>query len=107
VPEIPVKDINEAAPYYERKLAFTLNWGGEEWGWPASHTDTAGPSGKLEVSNAIGNVGPVLTWLNLGSKQDADDLYRRWSTTEAKLISAPSRRLGFARVHRGRSGWQI
>jgi hypothetical protein len=27
--------------------------------------------------------------LNLRSKEEVDDLYRRWCTTEAKLISAP------------------
>ena len=32
VPEIPVKDINEAAAYYESNLGFTLDWGGEELG---------------------------------------------------------------------------
>ena len=32
VPEIPVKDINEAAAYYASNLGFTLDWGGEELG---------------------------------------------------------------------------
>ena len=32
VPEIPVRDINEAAAYYQDKLGFTLDWGGEELG---------------------------------------------------------------------------
>ena len=32
VPEIPVRDINEAAAYYENNLGFTLDWGGEELG---------------------------------------------------------------------------
>jgi hypothetical protein len=32
VPEIPVRDINEAAAYYENSLGFTVDWGGEERG---------------------------------------------------------------------------
>ena len=32
VPEIPVKDINEAAAYYASNLGFTLDWGGVELG---------------------------------------------------------------------------
>jgi catechol 2,3-dioxygenase-like lactoylglutathione lyase family enzyme len=32
VPEIPVRDINEAVAYYESNLGFTLDWGGEEVG---------------------------------------------------------------------------
>ena len=32
VPEIPVRDINKAAAYYQRNLGFTLDWGGEELG---------------------------------------------------------------------------
>ena len=36
-----------------------------------------------------GNVGPVLIWLNLESKEEVDDLYRLWSIRKAKLISAP------------------
>jgi len=33
VPEIPVRDINEAAAYYESNLGFTVDWGGEELGF--------------------------------------------------------------------------
>ncbi len=38
VPEIPVRNVNKAAAYYQRNLGFTLDWGGEggmgagEWG---------------------------------------------------------------------------
>lgn len=34
VPEIPVRDINEAAAYYENNLGFTVDWGGEELAEP-------------------------------------------------------------------------
>lgn len=42
-----------------------------------------------EYRKEHGNVGPVLTWLNLESKEEVDDLYRLWSTCKAKLLSAP------------------
>jgi predicted lactoylglutathione lyase len=90
VPEIPVKDINEAAAYYESHLGFTVDWGGEELGLAGisqGHCRMFLASSEYRKEN--GNVGPVLTWLNLDSKEDVDDLYRLWSTRNAKLISAP------------------
>ena len=42
-----------------------------------------------EYRKEYGNAGPTLTWLNLESKEEVDDLYRLWSTSKAKLISAP------------------
>lgn len=36
-----------------------------------------------------GNVGPVMIWLNLSSKDEVNDLYRLWSSSKAKLISEP------------------
>ena len=36
-----------------------------------------------------GNVGPTLTWLNLSSKEQVDDLFRQWSANKAKLMSMP------------------
>jgi predicted lactoylglutathione lyase len=35
------------------------------------------------------NHGPVLIWLNLKSKDEVNDLFRLWSSSEAKLISEP------------------
>ena len=90
VPEIPVRDIKEAAAYYESNLGFTLDWADEELG-------LAGISkGKCRMflansdfRKAYGNIGPVLTWLNLESKEEVDELYQLWSDSKAKLISAP------------------
>jgi predicted lactoylglutathione lyase len=30
-----------------------------------------------------------LIWLNLGSKEEVDELYRAWSSSNAKLMSPP------------------
>ena len=90
VPEIPVRDINEAVVYYETKLGFMLDWGGEELGLAGVSN---GSCRMFLASSAYrkerGNVGPVLTWLNLESKEEVDELFRLWSRSEAKLISEP------------------
>jgi hypothetical protein len=35
VPEIPVRDINDAVLYYQESLGFTLDWGSQELGLAA------------------------------------------------------------------------
>ncbi len=60
----------------------------------------AGPPFRKER----GNVAPVLTWLNLSSKAEVDDLYQAWRATNAILLSAPeSKPPGPSRIHRRRS----
>jgi predicted lactoylglutathione lyase len=91
VPEIPVSDINEAAAYYENQLGFTLDWSDEELGLAGISKGNC----RMFLANAdyrkgYGNAGPVLIWLNLDSKENVDDLYRQWSESETKLISAPA-----------------
>src|SRR5215208_474181 len=90
VPEIPVRDINEAAAYYEKHLGFTVDWGGEELGLAGISKGNcrmflADPAYRKQR----GNVAPVLIWLNLKSKDEVDDLYRLWSSSKAQLISEP------------------
>jgi uncharacterized glyoxalase superfamily protein PhnB len=90
VPEIPVRDIKEAAAYYESNFGFTVDWGGEELGLAGISKGNC----RLFLANSnyrkqCGNSGPVLTWLNLDSKEEVDDLYRQWNDRKAKLLSAP------------------
>jgi len=90
VPEIPVRDIKEAVAYYERHLGFSVDWFEEQLGLAGISRDHC----RMFLSNsefrkAYGNVGPVLTWLNLSSKAEVDDLYRVWSAGNARLLSAP------------------
>ena len=90
VPEIPVKNIAKAVAYYQKNFGFSLDWGGAEIG-------LAGISrGKCRIFLAdqehrkeCGNRGPALTWLNLESKQQVDQLYRAWNASKAKLMSEP------------------
>jgi predicted lactoylglutathione lyase len=90
VPEIPVKDINKAAAYYQRSLGFTLDWGDEDVGLAGiSKGECRMFLANQEFRKGYGNVGPILTWLNLESKEEVDELYRVWSASDAKLMSAP------------------
>jgi predicted lactoylglutathione lyase len=90
VPEIPVRDINTAAAYYQRNLGFTLDWGGDDRGLAGISKGNC----RMFLANQqhrkeYGNVGPTLTWLNVDSKEGVDELYRMWSASNAKLMSAP------------------
>lgn len=90
VPEIPVGDIKEAAAYYENNLGFTVDWSGEELGLAGiSKGDCRMFLANSDFRKQCGNVGPVLIWLNLNSKDEVNDLHRLWSSSNAMLISEP------------------
>ena len=90
VPEIPVSDLTAATAYYRDCLGFSLDWVAADIDLAGISRDhcrlfLAGPSFR----NERGNVGPVLTWLNLGGKAEVDDLHQAWHATSAILLSAP------------------
>lgn len=90
VPEIPVSDITAATTYYRDNLSFTLDWLAADIALAGISRDhcrlfLAGPLFREER----GNVAPVLTWLNLSSKAEVDDLHEAWRATNAVLLSAP------------------
>jgi predicted lactoylglutathione lyase len=90
VPEIPVRDIGTATAYYQNNLGFTLDWGDEELGLAGiSKGNCRMFLANQQFRKHHGNVGPTLTWLNLESRDDVDELYRVWSASDAKLMSAP------------------
>src|SRR2546428_6715458 len=90
VPEIPVREINDAVLYYQDSLGFTLDWGGQELGLAGiSKGNCRMFLANREHRQEYGNVGPTLTWLNLESKQAVDELYRAWTVSKAKLMSTP------------------
>ncbi len=90
VPEIPVRDIETAAAYYQGNLGFTLDWGGGEHGLAGiSRGDCRMFLASPDFRKGYGNVGPTLTWLNLDSTDEVDELYRAWSASNARLVSAP------------------
>ena len=90
VPEIPVSDITAATAYYRDNLSFSPDWVAADIALAGISRDNcrlflAGPKFRKER----GNVGPVLTWLNLSSKAEVDDLHHAWRATNAILLSAP------------------
>jgi len=90
VPEIPVSDVTAAAKYYRENLRFNVDWVAEDIALAGISRGEcrlflAGPPFRQER----GNISPVLTWLNLNSKTDVDDLHRAWRATNAILPSAP------------------
>jgi len=90
VPEIPVSDIANATAYYQNSLGFNLDWTVDELGLAGLSKGNC----RMFLANdqfrkGYGNVGPTLTWLNLGSKDEVDELYQVWSASNAKLMSAP------------------
>src|SRR5678816_1899818 len=87
VPEIPVSDITAATAYYRDHLSFTLDWLAADIALAGVSRDDC----RLFLAGAPfraarGNVGPVLTWLNLSSKAEVDDLHRAWRATNAILL---------------------
>ena len=90
VPEIPVRDISIASEYYQQSLGFKIDWGGEDGGIAGISKGHC----RLFLTNPSfrehhGNSGPVLIWLNLNSKEEVNQLYKLWSSTQASIISAP------------------
>ena len=93
VPEIPVRSIDAATAYYQEHLGFTFDWGGEELGLAGISRGSC----RLFLANEryrqeYGNVGPMMIWLNLDSNEEVDELYRAWSSSRARLLSAPESR---------------
>lgn len=90
VPEIPVSDLGAALAYYENNLGFVVDWSDEELGLAGvSRGDCRMFLANSDFRAHHGNVGPVMIWLNLNSKDEVHELYRLWSRTEANLISQP------------------
>ena len=90
VPEIPVSDIATAAAYYETKLGFTLDFGGGDDGLAGiSKGNCRMFLASPDFRKHYGNAAPVLIWLNLGSKEEVDELHELWRSSQARLISKP------------------
>lgn len=91
VPEIPVNNVDTAAGYYKNRLGFNLDWGDEAGGGIAGIS--RGQCRMFLTSHAFrqmyGNLGPVLVWLNLASREEVDDLHHEWSSRRAKIVSLP------------------
>jgi predicted lactoylglutathione lyase len=90
VPEIPVSHIDKAAGYYKNSLGFNLDWGDEAGGIAGISKGQC----RMFITNPAfrqmyGNAGPVLVWLNLGSREEVNELYQVWSRSHARVVSPP------------------
>lgn len=90
IPEIPVSDINAAMAYYEHALGFTVDWRDESLGLAGISKGHC----RMFLANTsyragCGNTGPVMTWLNMGSKDEVDALHKVWQAKSVQVISAP------------------
>ena len=90
VPEIPVTDMNKATAYYENKLGFSIDWGGEEGGIAGiSKGDCRMFLTNTAFREHFRNAPPILIWLNASSKEEVNELYETWSAGGATIISPP------------------
>ena len=93
VPEIPVRNIDDAVLYYRDSLGFTLDWGSQELGLAGiSKGDCRMFLANQEFRQGHHNAAPILIWLNMDSTEEVDELYKAWTLSKAKLISAPERK---------------
>jgi predicted lactoylglutathione lyase len=87
---MPVSDVDVAAAYYESRLGFRKDWGGEAGGI----AQVSRGSCRIFLTNPAfreqhRNAGPVLIWLNLNSRKEVDDLHEAWSRSETRILSKP------------------
>ncbi|MBS1662423.1 MAG: VOC family protein [Bacteroidetes bacterium] len=90
VPEIPVSDLPKALAYYKNNLGFDIDWG-EEGGHIAgiSKGDCRIFLTDAPFRQRYQNISPVLIWFNLNSKEQVDELYTIWNSSQVKIISPP------------------
>ena len=91
VPEIPVSNVEKAAEYYVIVLGFRFDCGNDQGGIGgisrgACRMFLTNPPFRQNYATG----GPVMIWLNLESKEEVDELYRRWQQSGAKIVSQPA-----------------
>ena len=88
VPEIRVKNVAHAAVYYEKCLGFHWDWGAEGIGQVSR-----GGCRIFLTDDAFRGDGadwtPAVTWLNLNSKTEVNELHEVWSRSGAQIVSKP------------------
>src|SRR3569833_858259 len=90
VPEIPVEHVEKAAEYYVKVLGFQLDWGDDSGGIGGiSQGDCRMFLTIASFRESDGTSGPATIWLNLGSRGEVDELYRRWRDAGAKILAEP------------------
>lgn len=90
IPEVPVGDMAAAVAQYTRVLGFTLDWQDEGSGIAGLSRGRT----RLFLTDAsfrerYKNSSPLLLWLNVESKAEVDELFKEWSTANARIIAEP------------------
>ncbi len=90
VPELPVSNVDTAAKYYVDVLGFRFDWGDDEGGIGGISQGAC----RMFLTNApfherYGTGGPAMVWLNVNSRDEVDELYRRWHRAGATIVSPP------------------
>lgn len=90
VPEIPVSNVEKAAEYYVKVLGFRFDWGDDAGGIGGISQGACRmflTNAPFRQHQATGE--QVTVWLNLESKEEVNELYRRWQKAGAKIVSEP------------------
>jgi uncharacterized glyoxalase superfamily protein PhnB len=90
IPEIPVRSVEKSAEYYVNALGFKFDWGDDEGGiGQITQGDSRIFLTNTPFHNSYGTGGPIMIWLNLNSKDEVDELHRRWKEAGAKIVAEP------------------
>ena len=90
IPEVPVRELEKALEYYVKTLGFQVDW----------RDDADGVAGvsqgqcrmfltSSEFRRQNGAEGSLVVWLNLNSRGEVDELFRRWQAAGAKVLAEP------------------
>ncbi|HVW07467.1 MAG TPA: VOC family protein [Bryobacteraceae bacterium] len=90
VPEIPVANVEKAAEYYVKVPGFSFDWGDDAGGIGGISQGDC----RIFLTNAnfrqwYGTGGMATIWLNLSSREEVDNLYRRWREAGATILAEP------------------
>ena len=90
IPEIPVSVLEMALEYYIRALGFQVDWRNEEDGIAGV---SQGACRMFLTSSGFrrgnGAEGSLVVWLNLESRGEVDELFRRWQAAGARILAEP------------------
>lgn len=89
-PEVPVRDLAEALPYYRDRLDFTIDWSDTQLGLAGLSRDDA----RIFLADAayrsgLGNQAPVVLWINLANRGEVDVLHDQWATVGVTIAAPP------------------
>ena len=76
--------------YYVGVLGFRFDWGDDAGGIGGiSQGDCRMFLTNAAFRETYGIRGPVVVWLNLNSKDEVDELHRRWKAAGAMIVAEP------------------